>query len=141
MLLEPEQNWESSNHTQPMLKRVRTPRPDSSRPAVAAEPHHFRLFIAGPSARSSLALASLRSVCDEFFPGRYELEVIDMYQQPDQAAAAGVLAAPTLIRLLPQPSAQLMGALSSRKTILAALGLGPIRSARRNRAKSKLVAS
>lgn len=90
--------------------------PDSSR-------YLLRLFVTGKTARASAAVANLRRICDEDLDGKYELEVIDVLEQPDAAEAARVLATPTLIKMLPPPLRRIIGDLSDRDKVLLGLEL------------------
>ncbi|MEO6003115.1 MAG: circadian clock KaiB family protein [Opitutus sp.] len=88
----------------------------------------LRLYVSGTSVRSGQAIANVRSLCEEFLPGRYDLEVIDIYQQPSQATNEQIIAAPTLIKITPLPSRRLIGNLSDREKVLVGLNLA-VRSA------------
>jgi circadian clock protein KaiB len=68
---------------------------------------------------------NLRTFCEAHLAGRYELEVVDLYQQPHLAQADHILAIPTLIRKLPLPPRQFIGDLSEPQALLAGLGLEP----------------
>ena len=83
----------------------------------------LRLFVTGKTPRASAAVANLRRICDEDLDGRYELEVIDVLEQPDAAEAARVLATPTLIKMLPPPLRRIIGDLSDREKVLLGLEL------------------
>ena len=85
--------------------------------------YELRLYVSGTSPRSGLAIANVRSLCDEFLAGRYDLEVIDIYQQPGVAAHEQIIAAPTLIKITPIPSRRLIGDLSDRQKVLVGLNL------------------
>jgi circadian clock protein KaiB len=85
--------------------------------------YSLRLFISGSTPRSTRAVASIRSLCEEHLPGRYDLEVIDIYQQPEHAVVAQIIAAPTLIKQLPLPLRRFIGNLSDRKKMLVALNI------------------
>lgn len=89
----------------------------------------LRLFVAGNSARSVQAIENLRQVCEENLEGRYSLEVIDIYQQPELARDEQIIAAPTLIKTLPPPLRRIIGDLSSIERILVGLNLEPINNA------------
>ena len=65
--------------------------------ADAVQQYQLRLYITGTTPRSSRAIANIRALCEEYLAGKYDLEVIDIYQQPDQAAKEQIIAAPTLI--------------------------------------------
>jgi len=83
----------------------------------------LRLYVTGLSERSTRAIASLRQLCEEFLPGRYEMEVIDIFQQPDLARAAQLFVTPTLVKEQPLPVRRLVGDLSDRSRVIAGLGL------------------
>lgn len=91
------------------------------------EAPHFvlRLFVSGTTPRSQLAIANLRKVCEENLAGRYELEVIDVYQQPERASADQIVAVPTLVKELPKPIRRFIGDLSDKEKILIGLELRP----------------
>lgn len=81
------------------------------------------LFVAGMTPRSSLALANIREICESHMAGLYDLKVIDLYQQPILASGEQIIALPTLIRKRPAPLRRLVGDLSNRGRVLAALDL------------------
>ena len=83
----------------------------------------LRLYVTGMAERSAAAVAAVRALCEERLAGRYELEVIDLYQQPALARADQVVATPTLVKKQPSPLRRLVGDLSNRERILAGLGL------------------
>lgn len=83
----------------------------------------FRLYIAGTSARSSLAIANVRRICEQYLPGHYELEVVDVYQQPAATKQAQVIAVPTLIKELPFPPRRFVGDMSDTERIVIGLNL------------------
>jgi circadian clock protein KaiB len=85
----------------------------------------LRLYITGMTPRSARAIANLREICETHLKGRYQLEVIDIYQQPEKARDGQVLATPTLIKLLPQPLRRIVGDLSRKERILLGLDLLP----------------
>jgi len=72
----------------------------------------LRLYVTGASPVSTRAIANLRAVCEQSSRGRFQLEVIDIFQRPGLAKGAQVIAAPTLVRLLPVPMRKLVGNLS-----------------------------
>ena len=82
----------------------------------------------GATAGSQRAIANLRAICETELAGRYELEVIDIYQQPSLAEGEQIIAAPTLIKQLPPPVRQLVGDMSDRDRVLVGLDLRPIDS-------------
>lgn len=73
--------------------------------------------------RSTQAIKNLQAICDEYLDGRYELDVIDIYQQPALAKGEQIVAAPTLIRKLPLPIRRLVGDMSVRERVLVGLDL------------------
>jgi circadian clock protein KaiB len=81
------------------------------------------LFVSGASPASARSVRRLRDLCDQYSPSGYDLEIVDIYQQPDVVAARGVLAVPTLIRELPLPVRVLIGDFTDESRVLAALGL------------------
>ena len=83
----------------------------------------LRLYVAGTSPRSIRAILNARTVCDENLEGRYELEVIDIFQQPALAKDEQIVAVPTLIRKLPLPIRRFIGDLSDRDGLLIGLDL------------------
>jgi len=73
--------------------------------------------------RSARAVSNLRAICDEYLEGRYDLEVIDIYQQPLLARGEQIIAAPTLIKQLPLPMRRIIGDMSNRDRVLLGLHL------------------
>jgi circadian clock protein KaiB len=86
----------------------------------------LRLYIAGNTARSAAAIEHIREVCETRLQGRYVLEVIDIYQQPERARGEQILAVPTLIKTLPLPLRRIIGDLSDTERILVGLDLQPV---------------
>lgn len=85
--------------------------------------YSFRLYITGTTGRSSQAVANIRNLCEKYLHGRYELEVVDIYQQPGKASDAQIIAAPTLVKRLPRPIKRLIGNLSDPEKVIVALDL------------------
>jgi circadian clock protein KaiB len=83
----------------------------------------LRLYVAGTSSRSVRAIQNAREICDEHLKGRYELEVIDVFQQPTLAKDDQIVAVPTLIKKLPAPLRRFIGDLSDKRVILVGLDL------------------
>lgn len=81
----------------------------------------LRLYVAGLTATSITAISRLKAVCEQHLSGRYDLEVIDIYQRPELARKAQIIAMPTLVRELPSPVRKLIGDLSDQERILAGL--------------------
>ena len=83
----------------------------------------LRLYVTGSSARSLKAVYNLKKLCEEHLPDDYDLEVIDIYKNPDAAREAQIIAAPTLIKKLPRPLRRFVGDLSNTQKILVGLDL------------------
>lgn len=83
----------------------------------------FRLYVTGSSTRSLRAVYNLRKLCEEYLQDDYDLEVIDIYKNPDAAREAQIIAAPTLVKQLPQPLRRFIGDLSNTKKLLVALDI------------------
>ena len=81
------------------------------------------LFVSGASPTSTQAVRRLRDLCDRHFPSGYDLEIVDIYQQPEVVISRGVLAVPTLFKELPLPVRVLIGDFTDEPRVLAALGL------------------
>jgi circadian clock protein KaiB len=83
----------------------------------------LRLFVSGTTPRSTAAISNLKRICEEHLAGRYHLEVIDVYQQPELARDQRLIAAPTLIKQEPPPSRRLVGDLSDEGKLLVRLDI------------------
>jgi len=87
-------------------------------------PHYvLRLYVAGTTARSMVAINNLRHLCDKHLQNAYDLEVIDIYQRPELAGQAQIIAAPTLIKLSPGPVCRVIGDLSNEDKVLFVLNV------------------
>jgi circadian clock protein KaiB len=89
------------------------------------ERYILRLYVAGMTSRSSRAVENVRAFCEKHLEGRYDLQVIDVYQQPALARSEQLIAAPTLIKKLPLPLRRLIGDMSNEDRILVGLDLVP----------------
>jgi circadian clock protein KaiB len=87
------------------------------------ERYVLRLYVTGMTIRSARAIANLRAICDEYLDGRYDLEVVDIYQQPVLTRGEQIVAAPTLIKKLPLPMRRIIGDMSNRQRVLIGLDL------------------
>jgi circadian clock protein KaiB len=87
------------------------------------EKYILRLYITGTTNRSVLAITNLKKICEEYLEGRYELEVIDLYQMPRLAKDEQIIAAPTLIKKLPLPFRRIIGDMSNKEKVLLGLDL------------------
>jgi circadian clock protein KaiB len=85
----------------------------------------LRLYVSGATPRSAEAIANLSEICEERLKGRYDLQVIDIYQQPELASERQIVAVPTLIKQLPLPLRRLVGDLSKEERVLVGLDLLP----------------
>jgi circadian clock protein KaiB len=83
----------------------------------------LRLYVTGMTSRSERAIRNLQGICDEHLKGKYDLEVIDIYQQPVLAKGEQIIAAPTLIKKLPLPMRRIIGDMSNRERVLVGLDL------------------
>ncbi len=100
------------------------PAPPGARPPKAASGRYLlRLYVAGLMPKSTLAIANIKKICDEHLLGRYELEVIDLYQQPQLAQGDQIVAVPTLIKKLPPPLRRIIGDMSNTERVLVGLDL------------------
>jgi circadian clock protein KaiB len=107
-----------------------TPVPQNSLTAfekalATSEARHYvlRLYVSGTTPNSLRAIENIRRICDEHREAHFDLEIIDIYQQPQLARNAQIVAAPTLVRELPLPLRKLLGDLSKTERILAGLDL------------------
>ena len=85
----------------------------------------LRLYLTGTTRRSAQSVVAVQALCEQYLKGRYDLEVVDLYQQPGRAKAAQIIAAPTLVKELPLPLRRLIGDLTSPDRVLIALDLKP----------------
>ena len=81
----------------------------------------LKLYVAGQSPKSVNAIANIKKICEENLQGRYQLEVIDLYQQPHRAQDEQIIAMPTLIKKLPPPLRRIIGDLSNAERVLVGL--------------------
>ncbi len=85
----------------------------------------LRLYVAGQTPKSMKALANLKALCENYLAGSYEIEVVDLMENPGLAAGDQVLAIPTLVRRVPEPVRKIIGDLSDEQRVLVGLGLRP----------------
>jgi circadian clock protein KaiB len=89
------------------------------------EHYMLRLYIAGNNFKSQTAVENVKKICEEYLPGRYELEVVDIYQDQSKNLVDLVLAAPTLIKKLPLPLRRIIGDMTRIEKVLIGLDLVP----------------
>ncbi len=87
------------------------------------ERYTLRLFVTGMTPRSLRAIENIKRVCEHSLKDRYSLEVVDIYQHPELASSAQIIAAPTLIKDLPLPLRRIIGDLSDQDKVLVGLDL------------------
>jgi circadian clock protein KaiB len=102
---------------------VTAPYPKELIDPTATERFVLRLYVTGMTPRSTRAISAVRSLCEELLPGRYELEIIDVYQQPGLIRDEQIVATPTLVKMQPEPRRQLIGDMSNRARLILGLGL------------------
>lgn len=105
-----------------------TPASEHSHSMLEPDWWYLRLYVAGQSPRSMHALANLKHLCEQHLAGHYEIEVIDLVERPSLARGDDILAIPTLVRRLPEPSRRIIGDLSDTARVLAGLQLEPASS-------------
>lgn len=97
--------------------------------ALAAQPRaeHYllRLFVSGSTPRSARAIQNIRALCEERLHGRYDLEVIDIYQHPEHVKPEQIIVTPTLVKKLPLPLRKIIGDLSDKERMLVGLDIVP----------------
>lgn len=87
------------------------------------QPYVLRLYVTGMTPRSTRAISAVRAICEEFLAGRFDLEIIDVYQQPARIRDEQILATPTLIKKGPEPERRMIGDMTNRARVMAGLGL------------------
>jgi circadian clock protein KaiB len=96
----------------------------------AVRPPHkiwqLRLYVAGQTPKCLTALANLKKICEQHMPGKYEIEIVDLLEQPQLASGDQILAIPTLVRKLPEPIRKIIGDLSNTERVLVGLDLRPL---------------
>ena len=85
--------------------------------------YHLSLFITGASPNSVRAINNIKSICEEYLNGNYELKIIDVYQLPEVAQREQIIALPTLIKRGPAPERRLVGDMSDTTKVLRGLGI------------------
>ena len=90
------------------------------------DPYIFRLYVTGASPNSLRAILNTRNLCEEYFNENYELEIIDVHQQPSIAKKENIIALPLLIKKHPLPEKRLIGDMSNMERVLKSFGLSNI---------------
>ncbi len=85
--------------------------------------YDLRLYLAGHSPKSVRAVENLRRTCEEYLPGRYRIELVDLLENPQLARGDEIIAVPTLVRKLPEPVRKIIGDLSDTEKLLVGLQL------------------
>jgi circadian clock protein KaiB len=98
----------------------------TAKPIPGNERYVLRLFVTGTTRRSQRAIENLQRICEEDLVGRYDLEVIDVYQNPEATRKFQIVATPTLVKVLPEPLRRIIGDLSNREKVVAGLNLSPL---------------
>lgn len=93
--------------------------------AEAGRKYVLRLYVTGMTPRSLRAITNIKRICEDHLKGRYDLEVIDIYQRPTLAEGEQIIAAPTLIKKLPLPLRRFIGDMTNTEKILLGLDLMP----------------
>jgi circadian clock protein KaiB len=96
---------------------------DGATPLPEAKAYQLRLYVAGKTPKSILALTNLKQICEDHLQGRYEIEIIDLLDNPQLAQGDQILALPTLVRRLPEPIKKIIGDLSNQERVLVGLDL------------------
>ena len=109
----------ASNRRRPRTKAARRP----AKVLRIADQWTLRLYVAGQTPRSLTAFANLKRMCEEHLPGRYQIQVIDLLQQPALGAKDQIVALPTLVRKLPEPVRRVLGDLSNTERVRLAIDL------------------
>ena len=91
------------------------------------EHYILKLYVSGSTDKSINAITNIKTICEENLKGRYDLEVIDLYQNPGLASGEQIIAAPTLIKKLPLPLRRVIGNLSSKEKVLVGLDLKAVK--------------
>ncbi|WP_139922988.1 circadian clock KaiB family protein [Hymenobacter sp. DG01] len=98
---------------------------ESEEQPEGAADYVLHLYITGATPNSTRAVRNIKAICEQHLKNRYELLIIDIYQQPELAKQEQIVAAPTLIKKTPLPARRLIGDLSEHDKVLLALGLSP----------------
>jgi circadian clock protein KaiB len=103
----------------------RTVAPESRKAVDKVLQWDLRLYVAGQTARSAIALANLQRICEEHLKGKYRIEIVDVLKNPQLAKGDQILALPTLVRKIPEPMRKIIGDLSHEERVLIGLDVRP----------------
>ena len=90
------------------------------------EKWELRLYVAGNTAKSKLALSNLEKYCEAYLQGKYKIEVIDLLKHPQLAEGDQIFAIPTLVKKVPEPIRKIIGDLSNEAKVLVGLNIRPL---------------
>ena len=93
---------------------------------MAKERWELRLYIAGQTPKSILALKNITKYCEEYLFGQYSIEIIDLLKNPQLAEGDQIFAIPTLVRKFPKPLRKIIGDLSNEEKVLVGLNIRPV---------------
>jgi circadian clock protein KaiB len=102
---------------------METTRAPADPPVTDSGQYVLRLYVVGNSGRSIHAIANIKTICELYLKERYQLEVIDLYLQPERARGDQIVAIPTLVKVLPLPSRRIIGDLADTKQICISLDI------------------
>src|SRR5512140_3303928 len=117
----------TTDPTMPATPKAKPARPARASASRKAKPDTYvlRLYVAGQTPKSITALANLKKICEEHLAGRYQIQVVDLLENPQLARGDQILAIPTLVRKLPLPVRKIIGDLSNTERVLIGLDLLP----------------
>ncbi|HVA72898.1 MAG TPA: circadian clock KaiB family protein [Candidatus Limnocylindrales bacterium] len=106
-------------HKQTAKRKGKRPAKKPGAPVV----YVLRLYITGHTPRSDASVRNLQEFCEKYLADKFELHVIDIYQQPELAKEGQIIAAPTLVKTLPLPLRRLVGDLSNQQQVMRGLDI------------------
>jgi circadian clock protein KaiB len=104
---------------------------------MAIEMWELRLYIAGQTPKSVLALKNITKYCNEHLAGKYTIEIVDLLKNPQLAEGDQIFAIPTLVRKFPEPLRKIIGDLSNEEKVLVGLNIRPVALKMHNNGKEK----
>jgi len=107
------------------MKKVKTKTEEFEKAAAKQDGAKYvlRLYVTGMTPKSTRAITNVQKLCEQYLKGCYELEVVDIYQQPKLAKGEQIIATPTLIKKLPLPLRKLIGDMSDTERFLVGIDL------------------